>query len=571
MKTSFIGVGSGVVDAPFSSTSFYLDADYKWLKLKVSFSKKGWYSIFVWDPAEKLRIQSLYINEPKEIILSGSPDETSYSSVPGLILQGKWKLEIFAATYKANPEYKFTFECGQDSAEVYGESEEFWSWAGSLGDAETDWCAWNRGGAETDRDAWNSGGAETDRGILSHGSAEIDRCPEIDADGDANRSADSTLDIGQEEVAVSAPALTLNRFDEKKTLKTVKRWYKGDFHTHTNESDGKMSPREGMEQAKKMGLDYFAVTDHNILPTKWIKDGVLPIPGIEITSSKGHFNALGLKRWVDWRPTCTDGGMESKEGMNRVIAEVKSAGAIVSINHPMLKPWEWQFKTTPLSLVDVIEIWNDPTYKNNPSATEEALHLWDILWNDGYRIYGIGGSDSHLRPNESYEKDGPPSVIGDPATYVYANELSAKAILAGVKNGNVYVSRGPVLDCQVYTEGSAYKPGSEIGANISGDSVVFNYEVKYENIETGASLHWILNGNEYKKVLLNSSCGTNTETFQWKKSEPNWLRLEIRGNNGQLLAFTNPVYSGQKKTTLQTWGELIDKFRTVPVTTRIST
>ena len=152
-----------------------------------------------------------------------------------------------------------------------------------------------------------------------------------------------------------------------------------------------------MDQAKKMGLDYFAVTDHNILPTKWIRDDVLTIPGIEITSSKGHFNALGLKKWIDWRPTCMDGGMETEEGMNRILAEAKFAGALVSINHPMLKPWEWQFKTTPLSLVDVIEIWNDPTYKDNPAATEEALQLWDILWNDGHRIYGIGGSRFTLK------------------------------------------------------------------------------------------------------------------------------------------------------------------------------
>jgi hypothetical protein len=37
-------------------------------------------------------------------------------------------------------------------------------------------------------------------------------------------------------------------------------------------------------------------------------------------------------------------------------------------------------------------------------------------------------------------------VIGDPATYVYADRLSAAAILDAVKAGRVYVSRRPVLD-----------------------------------------------------------------------------------------------------------------------------
>jgi hypothetical protein len=500
MKTSLIGAGSGVINTPFSSTSFYLDADYEWMKLTISFSKKGWYSLFVWDPAGKIRSQCIYINERKEIILSAYDGETSFSSVPGSILTGEWKLEVLAATFKAEPEFKFSFECGQGAAESKAAAE------------CTDWT-----------------------------------------DGRNDESG-----------------MFLNQFDSARVLSREQKWYKGDFHTHTTESDGKMTPEDGMAQAKKMGLDYFAVTDHNILPTKWLKDDMLTIPGVEITSSKGHFNALGLKKWIDWRPTCTDGGMETEEGMNRIISEVKEAGAIVSINHPMLKPWEWQFETTPLSAIDVIEIWNDPTYKDNPRATEEALKLWDILWNDGHRIYGIGGSDSHLRPDESYEKNGPPSVIGDPATYVFADELSADSILGGVRSGNVYVSRGPVLDCTIFVNGQSsnfggemaekeltFKPGSDLSAGAChGGLIDFNYRIHYENSAEEASLIWILNGTEAKRSKLKQS-GTIIEHFQWKREEQNWLRFEIRKTNGELLAFTNPVYLGQKQPTIHTWQELL--------------
>lgn len=485
MKTSSLKEVNGVVNTPFSTKSFNVDSDFDWMKLSLSFTKKGWYSLFIWDPAQNLRAQALYINETKNITLSTNPEITNFSSVPGPILKGEWKLEILAATYKANPDYTLTYECGQ--ATVESEIKSFDSWIE---------------------------GTDHNNGFK------------------------------------------LNLYDSSKVLKQEQKWYKGDFHTHTTESDGKMTPERGMEQAKKMGLDYFTATDHNILPTKWLKDDLLVIPGIEITSTKGHFNALGLTTWVDWRPTCADGGMETDEGMTRILGEARKAGAIVSLNHPMLKPWEWQYKNTPLSAFDVIEIWNDPTYKDNPKATEEALSLWSILWNDGHRIYGIGGSDSHLLPEDSYEKNGPPSVIGDPATYVFAEELSADSILLGVRKGNVYVSRGPVLDCDVKVNDIGYKPGKDLKHTSDDKEIHFTYELTYENIPEDSSLYWILNGTNHLTCKLQQS-GKISESFKWNKDETNWLRFEIRKQNGELLVFANPVYLGEKQPTIHTWGELL--------------
>ena len=66
-----------------------------------------------------------------------------------------------------------------------------------------------------------------------------------------------------------------------------------DLHTHTNFSDGSFSPEELVAEAKKVGLTYLAVTDHdtvdgvrylyenNLYPTKGIKI----IPGIEISAN----------------------------------------------------------------------------------------------------------------------------------------------------------------------------------------------------------------------------------------------------------------------------------------------
>ncbi|OAT81622.1 hypothetical protein A6P54_12680 [Bacillus sp. MKU004] len=484
MFTQYENKKNGLVTKPFFSTTFSVDIESNWLTYKISFSKKGWYSIFLWDPKNQLRSQSLYINQEKEITISANPDKTSFSSISGKLPAGEWTLEILTPTYKASPTFYFDYDFGIELEEVKTRTSKNW--------------------AEP-----NPGG------------------------------------------------FTLSYFDFNKIYNSEAKWYKGDFHTHTNESDGKLTPMEGLHQAKRMGLDFFTATDHNILPSKWIDDpDMMIVPGVEITSSKGHFNALGLSKWIDWRPICKDGGMETEEGMNRVINEARNSGAIISINHPMLKPWEWQFTETKLSLIDVIEIWNDPTYKDNPLATEEALAFWNTLWNDGHRIYGIGGSDSHLLPTESYEKGGPPSLIGDPATYIKLNELSPSSLLEGILQGEVYVSRGPVLDFHLEMEGKYINISNvDLREYHTGiEPTEFTYSVTYRNVKPESFIHWILNGVEISKEPVYQD-GTLKKTFSWSKDAYNWLRFEIREADGTLSAFNNPIFQGEKRPSLQTWGE----------------
>ncbi|MCA1032025.1 CehA/McbA family metallohydrolase [Bacillus timonensis] len=489
MTTFSVQKINGVANTPFISKVLEIDADYDWLKLSITFFKKGWFGIFLWDPNGKLRVQSLYINEPKEILISKNSDATSFSCVSGEIPKGKWRVEILSATYKSEPYYEMECTCGLLSEDVSSEDSNVWA--------------------------------------------------------TTSTSTSSVLD--------------LNHFDARRVYNDEKKWYKGDFHTHTNESDGKMTPEQGMEQAKKMGLDYFVATDHNILPTKWVKDSVMVIPGIEVTSSKGHFNALGLTRWIDWRPTCEDGGMETEVGMNRILRECREAGAVVSLNHPMLKPWEWQFQETLLSSFDTIEIWNDPTYKDNPKATEEALVLWNMLWNDGHRLFGIGGSDSHLLPTESYEKNGPPSVIGDPATYVLSEGLSTDALLSAVKKGKVYVARGPVLEVDIEVNGEA----SDLGSDLTATSKLhfgahIDYSIAYENVPKDSVLYWVQDGEVVDQSNI-SETGKLERSFSFSQDQITWLRFEIRSKDGELLAFGNPIFQGSKQPTIKTWGQLLER------------
>jgi hypothetical protein len=353
--------------------------------------------------------------------------------------------------------------------------------------------------------------------------------------------------------------LTTARWD--RSLEKRQRWYRGDFHTHTQLSDGKMSPQHLLEVAAERGLDFFAATEHNLIPTGWPhSDSILVIPGIELTSSAGHFNVLGIKHWPDWRYNAPDGGCESQAGIDRLITETKAGGALCSLNHSLLPSWEWRWDETPLNLVDALEIINDPTFPGNEEASEAALLAWDILWNDGYNIRGLGGSDTHLLPGESYTGDGRPSLVGDPTTVVLADSLSIRAIIEAVAAGRIYVSRGPVIEPQLTFNGTTCYFGSDLTATPGGQDCLLEFKIGVSKAPAAGSIILIENGSESARQKINGD-GLFSFTLSWPKSDYHWARIEIRDNYNQLLAFSNPLYRGRKKPALKTWGDLRRKIK----------
>lgn len=349
-------------------------------------------------------------------------------------------------------------------------------------------------------------------------------------------------------------AFVLNRYDWTADLKARAGWYKGDLHVHSMLSDGRVTPEELTRKAAAAGLDFFAITDHNVLSTAWPKDWeeqLLVIPGVEVTSVCGHCNLIGLRQWVDWRSGTPDAGMNSEEGMARIWAEAAAAGAIRSINHGLVDKWQWKLKWTRLADIDTLEIINYPSLEANRQGNEKNLILWNALWNEGYRIYGIGGSDTHAVPGET--------DIGEPATYVWAEKLSPAAIMAGIRAGRVYVSLGSTLTCDVVVDGAEYLPGSDLTAVVAASPdgrVVFR-----ACLDTPAegTLNWIENGAIVASEKISPDRNSYELVRVWKERPYAWGRLEVRGSGGELLAFTNPVYCGSAAPSIHTWEELLRK------------
>lgn len=497
MRISKYGFISKVNSLP-STHEFSVEGEHRALRFNVDVKNNLAIMFLIWDSKEHLRVQHLSGIANKTILLGQKNENSSIGTHPGEIVPGIWRIEVF-----------------------YYSSHE------------------------------DDEGIGTDK--------HVEYC--IDISDDFSIEDNEILELGEDSWVNyddEDKVLTLSNYNWKEIRKSEERWYKGDFHTHTRLSDGLMTNYMAMDQAKKTNLDFFLTTEHNILSTGWPKGDILVVPGIEITTSKGHFNIFGIKEYIDIRGIIREREIFHQESIDMIMKEARKMDALCSINHSMMEPWDWQFHDTDLEHIDTLEICCDPTYDISPEANDMSIKLFDILWNDGHRIWGVGGSDSHLLPNETYKNSTQPSIIGDPGTYVLSKNLNANSILEAVKSGKIYISRGLSLDFNITQGDEIYYPGSKIVCENNCNNALIKYEIEIKNLMKDYKILFIENGKVVEHRKVNESKKYVFERI-WDLNRYNWARLEIRDNEDNFIAFVNPIYSGKKESKLKMWKDLLKK------------
>lgn len=338
-----------------------------------------------------------------------------------------------------------------------------------------------------------------------------------------------TLKIEEEKSPIDASGEVDIEEDEVKC--SEEKWYAGDFHTHTFYSDGKLSPEENIEVAKKRGLSFFSPTDHNFNHTRFLYTDLLIIEGTEITSKYGHINVFFTNESVFKKYSIE--GLNTEEWLLKVLREIKNE--IYSINHPFMETFEFLVEDYELENLRFMEIINDPTYMTSMDAMEDALKAWDILLQNGYPVYGIGGSDSHLYPHEKYENAKYPSLLGDPKTYIFAKNLSKNEIKKAMLAGKISVSREKLIELKKVNE------------------TEFTLELE-ESTFHDKKLHieLIVDGDIYK-TYENTLCEKLNLDDNY-----HYVRANVRCEDGELYGFTNPYFYNLDKSEkkIKTWKEL---------------
>jgi hypothetical protein len=212
------------------------------------------------------------------------------------------------------------------------------------------------------------------------------------------------------------------------------RWLKGDLHAHTLASDGVHTAEELAWKAKRSGLNFVAITDHNQMVSAVALprvEGITLIPGMEWTHYQGHANFLGVDKPFDGSFATNT----PEEALSR-FESARQRGALITINHPFEEGCGFAYDLSTLPF-DCLEIWNGPMRESNL----KALGLWHSLLVSGKKVPICGGSD--------YHRDTPFIFLGGPTTCVYAQSAGASDILDALRNGHAYLvfaPNGPTLE-----------------------------------------------------------------------------------------------------------------------------
>ncbi len=289
------------------------------------------------------------------------------------------------------------------------------------------------------------------------------------------------------------------------------RFWRGNLHTHSTLSDGKLSPQQVCQLYRESGYDFLALTEHFMERYSYAIADTRPFRTADFTTLIGaelhtgriengllwHILAVGLP--LDFAP------YPPGETGPQVAARALEAGAYVAIAHPN---WYNLSEADALSLgpVHAIETYNGDTEDHNDRA--ESWYMLDRLLEQGHRYYALATDDAHI--------DGTRADALRGWVHVKAEALEPEAILAALKAGHYYSSTGPrILDVQV-------SPGESITIRCTPASRI---------MVTGSG--W--------QAEYTSGPGLIEATLPLQNIKAPYCRVTVRDAHGGR-AWTNPIY-----------------------------
>ncbi len=217
-------------------------------------------------------------------------------------------------------------------------------------------------------------------------------------------------------------------------------FYRGNLHTHSTLSDGKLSPEEVCRAYQDAGYDFIALTDHfmqqfnyPVADTRAMRSGSFTtLLGAELHAGRTeldqlwHILAVGLP--LDFAPPTPD------ETGPQIAARALEAGAYVAAAHPQ---WYSLTEGDILSLgpIDAIEVFNGTSVDHNDRA--DSWHITDVLLARGQRYTACATDDAHFNPDRS------DFMLG--WVWVKSENLTPESLLSALKAGDYYSSTGPQI------------------------------------------------------------------------------------------------------------------------------
>ncbi|WP_249022765.1 MULTISPECIES: CehA/McbA family metallohydrolase [Kluyvera] len=289
----------------------------------------------------------------------------------------------------------------------------------------------------------------------------------------------------------------------------TERWLRGDTHLHSEHSDGKLSISELIARARTHNHDFLCFTDHNTVTQNREIDGINTalslIPGMELTTQLGHVNFVGVAEPVfSFLPCATEVDITLK------IAEARSNGAWIGINHPFCQHCPWLL---PFINYDWLELWNGPWEAT--THNEATFQYWLQKLREGQNIAVTSGSDFHKEKQFTL-----------PTLNVRSRSHERDDILRAIANGQSYMQSHDDIQLRQFTAGEA-------GPGETSTSLTLHLDL---NVPTH---HQVLLYTQHQVYELPHRGGVVKQDIRWANSRFAFLRVND-GHSAQLI--TNPIF-----------------------------
>lgn len=372
-------------------------------------------------------------------------------------------------------------------------------------------------------------------------------------------------------------------------------WIAGDLHQHSTYSDGADSIANLAIANASAGIYWGFLTDHNssrgvpewretssvnvLTEVTGAKRTFFGMAGSEVTTEFGHFQSIGTGMTYDkYEINLTDAERTSaqkndyaREKMIYIAEQIKLQGGIAQVNHPYsitnMGAMNYLEKTDfeLLENFDTIEVWNAYftvpdgrfTLENSDNQNYQAKMLWystlNNVKNGGKFIAATCGTDNHdssgyasassrnafvdnftkLSEYQNYCRYAG-KYSGCVATYVYLGDktITQESILDAVRNGNSYMTNGPIVNVTAN--------GAIFGETADAENGSLTFDGSIYCRDGMENVRFVVNGEIVKDVSVNATSFDANVTLSSLVSG-DWVLIEVLGAHG-IYAISNPIF-----------------------------
>ena len=286
------------------------------------------------------------------------------------------------------------------------------------------------------------------------------------------------------------------------------RFYRGNLHTHSTNSDGKLHVEEVCQRYRDAGYDFISLSEHfmdhydfPISDTRaYRSENFTTLIAAELHQGKTsvgetwHILAVGVP--VDFAKP------EEGEGAAQIAERAAKAGAFIGIVHP-----SWYGLTVEdaktITSAHAVEIYN-----HGSEVEVERGEDWpfcDLLLNDGWRLSGFATDDAHDVTHDAFG-----GWIN-----VRADSLDPDALCDSMKAGRYYSSQGPEIH-DIRIDDGELQVDCSPASNIS--------------LQGRGSRSKFVSGDRLEKA-----------SFPTERFEDAYVRVTVRDDQGRK-AWSNPIW-----------------------------